>query len=81
MPTFRLGKTGFRFNASHSFPGDSSYDGRPHGHDYEFTVMVEGERAPGAMLFDVRQLKSIVAQHVIVPLDHSNLDDMLPDPS
>jgi len=81
MPTFRLGKSGFRFNASHSFPNDASYDRQLHGHDYEFTVLVEGERAPGAMLFDARQLKLVVGKEIIEKLDHSNLDEMLPDAS
>lgn len=81
MPTFRLGKTGFRFNASHSFPNDAGYDRHLHGHDYEFTVMVEGERAPGAMLLDARQLKRVVASEVIEKLDHANLDQILPDAS
>lgn len=80
MP-IRLGKTGFRFNASHSFAEDAGYDRLPHGHDYEFTVLLEGDRLPGAMLYDVRQLKQIVAQQIITPLDHANLDKLLPDPS
>jgi len=51
MSLCRLGKTGFRFNALHSFPDDAGYDRLPHGHDYEFTVMVEGQRGAGEMLY------------------------------
>lgn len=80
--TYRLGKTGFRFNALHSFPGDPGYDRHPHGHDYEFTVMVEGERpAAGGMLYDLRALKPLVEREVLARLDHQNLDRILPDPS
>ncbi|MGH9520828.1 MAG: 6-pyruvoyl trahydropterin synthase family protein [Terriglobales bacterium] len=79
--TIRLGKTGFRFNASHSFAEDTGYDRLHHGHDYEFMVMIEGERLPGAMLFDARQLKQMVATLVIAPLDHADLNQLLPDPS
>lgn len=79
--SIRLGKTGFRFNASHSFAEDKGYDRLPHGHDYEFTVMLEGERLPGGMLYDVRQLKQMVAALVITPLDHADLNTLLPDPS
>jgi len=78
---FRLAKTGFRFNALHSFAEDPGYDRLLHGHDYEFAVMVEGERAPGAMLYDLRELKPVVEREVIAALDHGNLDELLPDPS
>jgi len=77
----RLGKSGFRFNALHSFPADDGYDRLPHGHDYEFTVLLEGVRPPGGMLFDLRLLKQIVAAEIIATLDHANLDAILPDPS
>ncbi len=81
MAHWRLGKSGFRFNASHSFPQDHGYDREVHGHDYELTVWLEGERAAGEMLFDLRQLKSLVAETVIAPLDHAHLNSILPDPS
>ncbi|MGH9481751.1 MAG: 6-pyruvoyl trahydropterin synthase family protein [Terriglobales bacterium] len=81
MPTFRLAKAGFRFNALHAFPGDSGYDGRLHGHDYEFTVLLEGERTAGTMLYDMRGLKAVVERELIAPLDHNRLDAVLPDPS
>lgn len=81
MPTCRLGKTGFRFNALHSFPDDEGYDRHPHGHDYEFTVLLEGERAAGGMLFDLRGLKPLVEREVIAALDHNDLDALLPDSS
>ena len=81
MSVFRLGKSGFRFNALHSFANDPGYDRRLHGHDYEFTVMVEGERAPGDMLYDLRGLKPLVERELISVLDHGNLNDLVGDPS
>lgn len=81
MPTVRLGKTGFRFNATHHFPDDHGYDRQPHGHDYEMSVLLEGQRAPGGMLFDMRQLKELVQRNVIDRLDHKDLNEILPDPS
>ncbi|MGH9475881.1 MAG: 6-pyruvoyl trahydropterin synthase family protein [Terriglobales bacterium] len=81
MPTFRLAKTGFRFNALHSFPGDKGYDRLPHGHDYEFTVMLEGELDGAGMLYDLRGLKSLVEAAIISRLDHNNLDQRLEHPS
>ncbi|MGH9535569.1 MAG: 6-pyruvoyl trahydropterin synthase family protein [Terriglobales bacterium] len=81
MAVWRLGKSGFRFNASHSFPQDDGYDRELHGHDYDLTVWLEGERAASGMLYDLRQLKALVAEAVIAPLDHSQLNALLPDPS
>ena len=81
MSLCRVGKSGFRFNALHSFAGDDGYDSKPHGHDYELTVMLEGERTPGAMLFDLRQLKPLVECEVIALLDHGDLDALIPDSS
>lgn len=81
MATWRVGKGGFRFNALHSFPNDNGYDRHPHGHDYELTILVEGTRAGGEMLFDARLLKPLVEQRVIAPLDHGDLNRLLPDPS
>jgi len=81
VATFRLGKAGFRFNAIHSFPSDPGYDRLPHGHDYEFTVMVEGERPAAGMLFDLRQLRPLVEREIVAALDHGNLDRILADPS
>lgn len=81
MPFSRLGKTGFRFNALHSFPADDGYDRLPHGHDYEFTVLLEGEHENQGMLFDLRQLKPLVEREVVARLDHTDLDQLLPEPS
>ncbi|MGH9526826.1 MAG: 6-pyruvoyl trahydropterin synthase family protein [Terriglobales bacterium] len=81
MALVRLGKSGFRFNASHQFPGDDGYDRNLHGHDYELTVWLEGERPGGGLLFDLRQLKPLVQGHVLDPLDHSNLNERIADPS
>ncbi len=83
MPLLRLGKCGFRFNASHSFPHDDGYDRLLHGHDYEFSVLLESRLEPGQakLLYDMRNLKPLVQDQVIAVLDHTNLNDLLPDPS
>ena len=81
MPRCRLLKKGFHFNAQHSFADDDGYDARPHGHDYELAVMLEGQFQAGQMLFDGRQLKGLIEQQVIAALDHQNLNTLLPYPS
>lgn len=81
MAICRLGKTGFHFNAIHSFANDAGYDRFPHGHDYALTVFIEGERPAGEMLYDMRELKDLVQTRVIAPLDHQNLDHIFDCPS
>ena len=81
MASFRLVKTGFRFNAIHAFPNDDGYDRFPHGHDYEFAVMIEGPRAGDGMVFDMRRVKALAQAEVVEKLDHTNLNPALPDPS
>lgn len=81
MARLRLAKTGFRFNAIHSFPDDAGHDRFPHGHDYELTVMLEGDAQPAGLLFDMRALKPLVEREIIAPLDHANLDGLLPHAS
>jgi 6-pyruvoyltetrahydropterin/6-carboxytetrahydropterin synthase len=81
MPSVRLGKTGFRFNALHSFPADAGYDRHPHGHDYELAVMLEGDLPPSGILYNMSALKPLVEREVIARLDHTDLDVLLPQAS
>lgn len=81
MPLLRLAKTGFRFNALHAFGDAGDYDSNLHGHDYELTVMVEGERGEGAMLYDLRELKPLVQREILARLDHTDLGAILPNPT
>lgn len=45
------------------------------------SVLLEGQRAHGTMLFDLRDLKEIVKRSVIDRIDHTDLNEFLPDPS
>ncbi len=46
-----------------------------HGHNYELLVTVKGTPNPETgFLFDVKNLSSLIKQHVIDPLDHKNLN-------
>ena len=67
----------FRFEGAHALTG---YDGKCrhiHGHSYKLLVTITGEPSeiPGhpksGMIMDFNDLKNIVHQYVIDPLDHS----------
>ena len=46
-----------------------------HGHNYDLLVTVKGHPDPDTgFLFDVKQLSSIIKEHVIEKLDHKNLN-------
>jgi len=67
----------FRFEGAHALTG---YDGKCrhiHGHSYKLLITITGEPSeiPGhpksGMIMDFNDLKKIVHQYVIDPLDHS----------
>jgi 6-pyruvoyltetrahydropterin/6-carboxytetrahydropterin synthase len=50
-----------------------------HGHNYVLEVTVEGEPDPvTGMVFDLRELKEILNQEVIEPMDHRFLNREVP---
>lgn len=72
----------FTFAAAHRLP---RYDGpcfRMHGHNYKFYVGIEGEVAPSSgMIADFGDVKRTVQEHVLVRVDHRNLNDILENPT
>jgi len=51
-----------------------------HGHNYMFEVTLEGETDPvTGMVFDLRELKDIIQEEVVEPMDHRHLNkEVLP---
>ncbi len=46
-----------------------------HGHNYELFVTVKGEVDPGTgFLLNLKKLSSLIREHVIVKLDHKNIN-------
>jgi 6-pyruvoyltetrahydropterin/6-carboxytetrahydropterin synthase len=46
-----------------------------HGHNYEMYVTVKGQPNPDTgFVFDVKQLSTIIKQHVVDKVDHRNLN-------
>lgn len=66
----------FRFetaHAIHNYPGSCA---RIHGHSYELHVTVKAKQPTGeyvkglGIIFDFKELKALVQEHVVKPLDH-----------
>lgn len=70
----------FMFDAAHFLP---SYDGlcaNMHGHTYKLEVTLRGYRDPvSGMVFDFRELKNLVEEHILQYLDHKCLNRVVVD--
>ena len=89
MSAVYLGRL-YRFNAGHRLfrpdqpPewnlevfGKCSYEGG-HGHNYDLEVIIRGEPDPlTGRAISLEKLDSIVMEHVIEPIDHRNLNEVL----
>jgi 6-pyruvoyltetrahydropterin/6-carboxytetrahydropterin synthase len=52
---------------------------RDHGHNYVLEVTLEGDPDPvTGMVYDLRQLKQILQQEVVEPMDHRSLNREVP---
>ena len=71
----------FEFDAAHYLP---SYHGKCehlHGHTYKLVVKLEGRPDSEGMVLDFVKFKQTVKALVVDKLDHSCLNDLLPNPS
>ena len=68
------------FDAAHSLPGYQGKCANLHGHTYKVEVVIEGSRGEDGFVMDFYQLKKIL-NAVLKDLDHSNLNDLLPNPT
>lgn len=75
----------FRFEAAHVLPHHPGKCSRLHGHSYRLEVAVAGPLQSAGpaqgMVLDFDGLGSIVEAAVIERLDHSSLNDLLPNPT
>ena len=80
MPRMKLSCT-FRFAASHYL---TKYHGKCenlHGHNYKLIITIEDEVKEDGMVMDFKIIKQTVNEHVVDILDHTHLNDRLPNPS
>jgi len=72
----------FLFDAAHNLPRYNGKCERLHGHTFRIRVTVE---APldgwSGMSFDFHDLKKVVKQRVVDVLDHSYVNEVIPNPS
>lgn len=71
----------FSFDAAHRL---EQYHGKCealHGHTYRFSITLEGDPDSEGMVLDFVELKSIVSENVLSFLDHSYLNNVIPQPT
>lgn len=75
----------FTFEAAHVLPHHAGKCSRMHGHSYRLEVALDGAlRASGAaqgMVEDFDVVAQVVRAAVIEQLDHTSLNDVLPNPT
>ena len=71
----------FNFDCAHFLPEYKGKCETLHGHTYKLVVKLNGRPAPDGMIMDFAELKQIVEAEVIDKIDHTCLNDLLPQPS
>ena len=69
----------FQFDACHMLDGHNKKCHNLHGHTYRLLVEIHGELinqgSSSSMVMDYADLKTVVKQHIVDPLDHAYLYD------
>jgi 6-pyruvoyltetrahydropterin/6-carboxytetrahydropterin synthase len=72
----------FRFEAAHELPLHPGKCRDLHGHSYELFVVVEGPLdSRTGMVMDFSDLKRLVKERIIGPLDHKYLNKLVDNPT
>ncbi len=71
----------FTFDAAHNLVKYHGKCEKLHGHTYRLRVVLEGQPDSEGMILDFCELSDIVKKRVISQLDHSYLNDLIPQPS
>jgi len=72
----------FRFEAAHRLPRHPGKCRELHGHSYELVVGVAGPLEPDSgMVVDFGDLKRVVREQVVAPLDHKLVNDLIENPT
>ena len=71
----------FKFDAAHNLIHYHGKCERLHGHTYRLRVVVEGQPDNEGMIIDFIELKAVVKELVLSRLDHSYINDLIPQPS
>ncbi len=71
----------FSFSAAHHLTDYYGECERPHGHTYRLAVTVSGPVQKNGLVLDFVVLKKAVQEKILSKLDHTDLNDLLPNPS
>ncbi|MBR1671511.1 MAG: 6-carboxytetrahydropterin synthase QueD [Fretibacterium sp.] len=71
----------FTFDAAHNLVHYHGKCERLHGHTYRVAVVLEGTPDEEGMIMDFCELAGAVQERVISKLDHSYLNDTIPQPT
>lgn len=71
----------FSFDAAHNLVEYHGKCERLHGHTYKIAVTLRGTPDREGMILDFCELSSLVKEKVVQKLDHSYLNDIIPQPT
>jgi 6-pyruvoyltetrahydropterin/6-carboxytetrahydropterin synthase len=71
----------FTFDSAHQLTDYHGECENLHGHTFRLTVTVENRVQKDGMAFDFVLLKNVVREKIIARLDHTYLNDLMPNPS
>lgn len=71
----------FKFDAAHNLINYRGKCEKLHGHTYRLAVTLKGSPDSEGMVFDFVELKKAVNENVLSKLDHSYINDIIPQPT
>lgn len=71
----------FTFDAAHQLTDYHGECENLHGHTFRLVVTIEHPVQKNGMAYDFVELKKVVREKVIARVDHTYLNDLLPNPS
>ncbi len=71
----------FKFDAAHNLTKYHGKCEKLHGHTYKLRITIKGELDSEGMVYDFSELKKIVNEEVVSKLDHTYLNDLIPQPT
>lgn len=71
----------FEFAAAHHLTKYNGACEKPHGHNYKLAITIRGSLNSDDLVMDFADIKTIVSEHILKKLDHTNLNDQFENPS
>lgn len=71
----------FTFDAAHNLTQYHGKCEKLHGHTYKLSIILEGKPDSEGMIIDFCEISFIIKQKIISRLDHSYINDILPQPT